>query len=556
MPTLELLTPASAPAESEFEGNVLLGRGVEADIFVDDETVSRRHAMLNRVDGSYFVSDLGSGNGTWLNERRVSKPLRLRNGDRLRLGTVLLRFKGAANSSGREPVEATPIPLESELPADHQVLHSLDAPGSLTPLVPDASAESESLRQRLQLILDIVTATGSILDEDALLSLFLDKLFEALPQADRGFILILDTDTDELQPRVSHDRAGLPTAPAVSRTLLTDAVRNRRGVLTIDAMHDERFAGAATIQGMQLRSVLCAPMISADEVFGVIQLDTSAAGVAFGPEDMALLLGIAGHAALCLRNARMHRELADQQLIHHDMALAGRIQGCFLPRGLPTIPGYDLALEYRPALQVGGDYYDFLELDGDRIGVVVGDVSGKGVSAALCMARLSSVARFLVTGEVLPQQILSRLNRCLFEEFAQEGMFATLGLVALDSRSGDLTLANAGHLAPLVRRADGRVQALPVALDPGLGIDPEARFSTQEAHLEPRDTILLYSDGVIEATAPDTEQFGIDRLVQVLGRADGGPEEVVRAVTLAVEQFSQGGPQADDLTVVVCRRQP
>jgi len=552
VPTLELLTSAAPPAEREFEGNVLLGRGVDADIFVDDETVSRRHAMLNRVDGSYFVSDLGSGNGTWLNERRVSKPLPLRDGDNLRLGTVLLRFKSTADRGRDKSVEPAPIPLESELPADHEVLLSQDARGSLTPPVPGESAESRSLRQRLQLMFDIVTATGSILDEDALLTLFLDKLFEALPQADRGFILILDTETEELQPRVSHDRAGLSTAPAVSRTLVTDAVRNRRGVLTLDAMHDERFAGAATIQGMQLRSVLCAPMISADEVFGVIQLDGSSPGVAFGPEDMALLLGVAGHAALCLRNARMHRELVDQQLIRHDMALAGRIQQCFLPRRLPSIPGYELALEYRPALQVGGDYYDFLELDDDRVGVVVGDVSGKGVSAALCMARLSSVARF----EVLPQQILSRLNRCLFEEFAQEGMFATLGLVALDSRSGDLTLANAGHLAPLVRRANGLVRALDVALDPGLGIDPEARFRTQQEHLQPHDTLLLYSDGVIEATAPDSKQFGIERLIRVLEPADGGPEEVVRAVTLAVEQFSRGGPQADDLTIVVCQRQP
>jgi phosphoserine phosphatase RsbU/P len=196
------------------------------------------------------------------------------------------------------------------------------------------------------------------------------------------------------------------------------------------------------------------PILTAEETFGLMQLDSQRAGQPFDEGDMALLMGIAQQIAISLARARLHARLVKQELLQHDLALAGKLQQRFLPRSLPEVPGYAFSATCNPALEVGGDFYAWLELADGRVGVAVGDVSGKGVSAALCMARAMSELRHRAAAEAEPERILEQVNRVLCEDL-EEGMFVTVALLSIDPTSGDIRFARAGHPAPVVRDRAG-----------------------------------------------------------------------------------------------------
>jgi sigma-B regulation protein RsbU (phosphoserine phosphatase) len=247
--------------------------------------------------------------------------------------------------------------------------------------------------------------------------------------------------------------------------------------------------------------------------------------------------------------ARLHEQLSAQMLLQHDLQLAERIQHSFLPKAVPTIPGCRFAVRYEAARHIGGDYYDFIRVAEDGIGVSVGDVSGKGVSAALYMAKLSSEMRFHARGSLSPGTVLKRLNRSLAEEM-EIGMFVTLALLVLDPSQRRLTIASAGHPPPLVRSAGGSVAELKVPPNLPLGVRDDAAFSEASYALQPGDNVLLYTDGVTEAMDPAGRMFGLKRLRQVVAGGGEHPRELLAAVGGALAEFTAGHPPSDDQAMV------
>jgi sigma-B regulation protein RsbU (phosphoserine phosphatase) len=264
---------------------------------------------------------------------------------------------------------------------------------------------------------------------------------------------------------------------------------------------------------------------------------------------MALLLGIARQLALAIANARLHAQLMEQELMHRDLELAGKLQQRFLPKRLPEIPGYSFSVEYSPALEVGGDFYAFLELSGGAIGIAVGDVSGKGVSAALCMARLTSELRYHAVGESEPAVILARVNRSFCYEL-EEGMFVTVALLALDPATGELKVARAGHPAPIVRDGARAITELGSSGNSPIGVWAEASFDQESCVLDKGDLVILYTDGITEALDPKNTLYGEARFFEVLRRAPEGPQAALEAVIADVDGFVAGRPPNDDLTLV------
>ncbi|HEV2064255.1 MAG TPA: GAF domain-containing SpoIIE family protein phosphatase, partial [Thermoanaerobaculia bacterium] len=317
----------------------------------------------------------------------------------------------------------------------------------------------------------------------------------------------------------------------------------------MDAASDERFDEKRSIRLLGIRSVVCVPMIAGNEIHGVVALDSTGSPGAFEKDDMALLVGIAGQAALALANTRLHRQLVAQELLEQDLALAKKIQVRFLPKNPPEVPGYDFRAFYLSAQEVGGDYYDFFALPEGRIGIALGDVSGKGISAALYMVKLSGEMRYHSVGQSEPAGILSRVNRALCGG-EEEGMFATAILLVLDTRTREVKLASAGHPEPLLRRRDGRVEPISVPPNSPVGVDEGSAFEQRAFTLAPGETVVLYTDGVSEAADADRRLFGTQRLIETLGASDGSPEGALNDVLAAVSKFSEGEPQADDLTLL------
>ncbi|HSF19243.1 MAG TPA: SpoIIE family protein phosphatase [Vicinamibacteria bacterium] len=549
MPKLLIESGKTFGRAFEFDDDIVIGRGSTPDFALYDSTVSRQHAAVRRHGNTYHIYDLGSGNGTTVNGVGITGSTALANGDRIGLGAVSLEFILADG-----PDDSLIVPevrfRESGQTGAQPVLDAMDAAQDVASLLTTVSSGRDSLevtRQRLRVILEVSEAIGEMLDEESLLTLIVTKLFAVFPQAERGFIMLSEEGQDELRAKVALTRSGEPTEIAVSRTLVRDAIENRRGILSADAMSDERFSSSDTVAKLQLRSVVCVPMIARGDVFGIIHLDGSEKP--FVKDDMAVLTAIARQAALSLSNARKHASLLKRRLLDADLLLARKIQSHFLPREPPRVPGYVFGEVYRSALDIGGDYYDFLSLPEERVGIALGDVSGKGVSAALCMAKLSSEARYLSAGKTDPAEILRMLNASLYRDFT-EGMFVTLVFFALDVSRNRLFVANAGHLSPLLRRRNGAIEPLESKRSMPLGIAKNLELESSAYELEPGDTVFAFTDGLSEAFDRNENLFGDERISDALRKSKGTPQDVLERLLRSVETFQDGRPQSDDLTIV------
>lgn len=270
--------------------------------------------------------------------------------------------------------------------------------------------------------------------------------------------------------------------------------------------------------------------------------------------DRRTLSLFANQAALALENARLHLQALEKERLEREMHLAAQIQRQILPKGSPVVPGYELLGWYRPARQVGGDYYDLFRREDGRVGLVVGDVSGKGMPAALLVSTLHSGLRLLLDQTGFTPAMLERLNRHI-GDYSAANKFITLLLAELTPETGVLHYMNAGHNPGILLRHDGRAEELSPGGVP-LGLLPGARFQSRTVTLEPGDLVCLYSDGITEAAAPDDEEFGMPRLIDLLRAWRERPlEPVIEAVIQTVGEFSQGLPQGDDQTLVLLRRE-
>jgi serine phosphatase RsbU (regulator of sigma subunit)/anti-sigma regulatory factor (Ser/Thr protein kinase) len=300
---------------------------------------------------------------------------------------------------------------------------------------------------------------------------------------------------------------------------------------------------------------LVVPLVSQGELIGLLRLGPRRSEQEYSHDDRKLLDDLAAHAAPAVRVAQLVRqqqaEIRDRERIEQELKVAQLIQQQFLPRELPDLPGWHVAAYYRPARAVGGDFYDFIELPDDQVGIVVGDVTDKGVPAALVMATTHSVLRGEALRLVRPGAVLKRANELLINEMPPN-MFVTCLYAVLDPAAGRLRFANAGHNLPNLRSEDG-VTELRAAGMP-LGLLPDMEYEEHEATLRLGDSLLLHSDGLAEAHSPDGEMFGFPRLAKLCGERDGG-EALIDLLLDELASFTgQGWEQEDDITLVTLQR--
>ena len=261
----------------------------------------------------------------------------------------------------------------------------------------------------------------------------------------------------------------------------------------------------------------------------------------------------ANQAAIALENARLHQEALEKERLEREMELAAEIQQRLLPKGTPAVSGFELAGWNRPAWQVGGDYYDYMQLSGGRLGLVVADVTGKGMPAALLVSTLHSALRLLLDGSEAESSLLAQLNQHIVES-SSPNKFITLILVELDPETGDLRCLNAGHNPGLLVRRDEKVVELGAGGMP-LGLLAGSAYDSFTLKMKEGDLLCLYSDGITECEAPDEEEFGLERLRELLCEHRDQPLcDLLRTIDVAVTEFAAGRPQGDDQTVVLLRR--
>jgi sigma-B regulation protein RsbU (phosphoserine phosphatase) len=418
------------------------------------------------------------------------------------------------------------------------------------------SKETIRLEQKIQRLSSLIEVNGIISS-----SLNLDRILEnvmtiskQVMNADASSLMLIDEKTNELVYEVALGVVGEKLKQEfrlkMGQGIAGSVAQEGKPLLLEDAYTHPKFHRAHDeATGYCTKSMITVPLKVGEKITGVAQVINRLDDRPFDPDDLELFIALCSLAAIAIDNAKMHKSLMERQRLVKDMEFARTVQESFLPQHAPEVPHYKFSSHYTPAQEVGGDFYDFIPLDADRIGIVVGDVSGKGVPAALFMAKLGSDLRTLAFTEDGPAAALEKLNDLLVER-SRRGMFATLLYLELDSRNNALTIASAGHLPPLLKHADGPVRRLSTSGGSPLGIVSGMKFGQETATLERGDAVVLYTDGIIEAMNAGEELYGYERFEERILKSPPDPDALKSAIIDGVNRFTGLAPQHDDLTLV------
>lgn len=557
----ELIVKYPDRAAEHFQINrlrITIGRSARNDLCIPDPFASRVHAEVRSEGDEYFLQDLGSANGTLYNGSIVDTPINLSRGGRIQIGETEIVFNDSAFplSSG-----ATMITDNSEsVPEATIALSSADRTTSgLFEAIEGARTQEDSVPRmaRQSDLLALISKVGVALLASVTLTETLEQIvalvFEAVP-ADRCMIMMRDAKSPELKVAVARlrDRAGEVGEIRISRSVIDEVVTNGKSVLTSDAQADPRFAGG-TVMLQGVRSVLAVPLGVGANVFGIIYADSPLSDNRFTEDHLKVLTTLSSVAAIRVENARLTEEQMERERLEREQQVASEIQQRFLPAAAPLVEGYELQGISFPCYEIGGDYYDFIQRENGNLVVALGDVSGKGTAAALLMSSLHAAVHAQADTHDSIVTTIQAVNKYLTESIPPN-RFVTLFYAELDPRIGRLTFLNAGHNPPLIVHAGGTMEQLASGGLP-LGIMADAEFREGRTQLHPGDVLVIYSDGVSEAVNPTGEEFGPTRLYEVVARnLDASASGIRDRIESALTKFCQGTPAADDITLVIVKR--
>jgi serine phosphatase RsbU (regulator of sigma subunit)/pSer/pThr/pTyr-binding forkhead associated (FHA) protein len=535
----------------------VLGRHPDCDIVLDLGAISRQHAQIIREGREFYVEDLKSRNGTLVNGEPVTGRRRLQENDRVKICDLLFTFhhgKPGESPMLRATTGSSSLELlveEDEAESSSTIMSKLDVSRSDSSLRVSVRPEA-----KLRALVEISQNLGKALALDEVLPKLLDSLFKIFIQADRGLVVLRQSEGGALLLKaVKHRRSDAAESVRISRTIVNQAMHSKEAILSADAASDSRFDMSQSIADFRIRSLMCAPLIDSEgSALGVIQIDSVDPRSRFRQDDLEVLASVARQAAIVIENASLHEASLRQQRIERDLELAHQVQRGFLPDGPPRVEGYGFFDFYESAAELGGDYYDYIDLPGRRLAVVVADVAGKGIPAALLMAKFSAEVRYCLASEPDAARAVSRLNAVVSASGWQD-RFITCGVAVLHLDSHEVTLVNAGHLPPLVRRRDRGVERVGEARTGiPLGIDETFQYEKLTFSLAPGEMVALYTDGLSEAMNGAGALFGIDRLMGEFGVSADSVSQVGRHLLESVRQFVGTHPQSDDICLAAFGR--
>jgi serine phosphatase RsbU (regulator of sigma subunit)/pSer/pThr/pTyr-binding forkhead associated (FHA) protein len=549
MATLLLLKGGNQGQRVQLDADkTVLGRNPDCHVVISGTAVSRAHAQIVRVNGKFYIEDNQSRNGTFVNNEQITGRTLLKDSDRIKICDFLCTF--------HDKPALKPLPPEMR-PEEPEPLEDVDPSSTVEAAVSHASSNlllETQPADKLKALLEISGNLAKTLELDPLLPKIVESLFQLFRQADRCFIILREEVSKKLIPKVIKTRRAHDEANArFSRRIVNQCMETVQALLSDDAATDSRFGMSQSIADFRIRSVMCAPLWSQDgEAFGVIQLDTQDRNKKFTQDDLKLLVGVASQASIALENAKLHEDLVARERLKRDLELAREVQRGFLPLRPPEVPGYEFYAHYESAFEVGGDYYDFIPLPNQRMAIMLGDVAGKGVPAALLMAKISADARYCMLTEPEPAVAVTRLN-ALLNQSGLTDRFVTLAAAILDQNNHTVTLVNAGHPSPvLYRRSSGTVEEATSKESAGLpiGVLDGFEYVSTQVTLEPGDSILIFTDGVSEAMDINNTQLGTKGIYAAIQGESFTPKALGERVVKVVKQFASGRSQHDDITLV------
>ncbi len=535
MPELHI-TFADAGTKRHLLGKapVTVGRDSSCELAIDDASMSRRHARFVHGPQGYSVEDLGSKNGTLVNDDPRSSQV-LRNGDHVLVGSTLLVFKDAEEESA------------------HSVVIADDATYSHATRYATRDKDLKLSQKRLQMIYELGAQLTTLKGYDQLLEDALTISFEML-QFERGAIGVSRPGSQAVDWPVVRNLRSTEGELKISRTLLTQALKHgERAIFT----PDDTGASDPTVSMIQqgIRSAMCVPLIYNEKTLGVIYGDRVQSKATYTSEDIDFLAGIAQQVSIGIINCRLAEEQRLMIRLARDLDLAREIQQGLFPSELPNRADLVVEALNEPGMRVSGDYYDVVELDDGRVWCLIADVAGEGMSAALIMANLQAAVRLTLPEGDDPGKLMGRWNRVICRN-TKSSKFITCLLMLIDPRERTVRFASAGHFPPMVIQAgDDRPRELEHDAGFPLGIQEAEEYSVSSVELGPDPSLLVtYTDGIVEAMNHEEDMFGSDALKTVIGeRKDLSPGTLVKRLRKEVSVFAAGASQSDDITIFAAR---
>jgi sigma-B regulation protein RsbU (phosphoserine phosphatase) len=543
MPELQIFSADGKSKNITLDGaRLTVGRSSVAELcYPDDAGLSRQHLAFETDGRNWYVKDLASKNGTVLNGVRITDRKPLKPGDRIMAGHLIMVFGSDLDVAQRTQV----IFVEPEVESTSSSTVVTDLAGLIRGAPQNKAADAVTSSSAVRAL---IQAGNELAGERALPELFpliLNLSIDAV-SAERG--VLITCEGDDLEVRATRGE-GFRISTAVRDRVL----KASESILVLDTSNDEAFRERKSIVEQNTRTLMAVPLQTRDKTIGLIYVDSPSLIREFTKDDLSLLTVMANVAANRIEQSRFAAIEKARQIMDRDLEQAALIQRQYLPSSAPAIHGIDLAGYNAPCRTVGGDYYDFFEYPSGRVAMILGDVSGKGMAASLMMMGLQARAQVLIDEPENLAATMTRLNRITAAN-CPPARFITAFLCILDSATGDLVYTNAGHNAPIIMRKAGGYTELGEG-GPPLGILANCEYQEFRTRLESGDTLIIYSDGVTEASSPQDEEFEIENLSRaVLALGNVPAKELIAGVIDEIAKFTVGAPPADDVTLIVARR--
>jgi serine phosphatase RsbU (regulator of sigma subunit) len=600
------------------DGPLLVGRGAHNHLVLSDYRISRQHSRVAHEKDGFVVYDLNSSNGTLVNgvavrrhpikagdelrfgpyafrvevavEPAVEAPTKLvatesitqffhvsQTGHIAQTGHVPHVGRGLAPDSqgafretledpshsskvGRNATDTIPPPdaAVEEVTDWHDPTQGIPASRESaqfrSEVAPVDLNQLEDAYEKLGTMYAFMQAIGKTIDRRELLDLIASKILEIYGAA-RSVGIYLRVLPTPAQRQLGHVAAPLYELVHFANAEPTVHVPTLDPATTLAVLHARKGIFSAAAAPTALSGwTMYAPMIDREDALGIICVSArQAQREYFTVGDLDLLNGIAVPAAIMLQNTRMHEESLQRERLNRDLELAAQIQKSFLPREVLSVPGVEFLATYKAAYTVGGDFYDVFWVGPEKLAVFIGDISGKGVAAALLMARITGELRVAALAHVDPVSVFTVMNQVVINR-GQPELFFTATYFTLDVKTAEVWLASAGQPSPYLCHADGSVETITEGASGAIGMLDDPQLTATRFFLRDGDSIVMYTDGVVEAAALDGSLYGDDRLAACLRTAGSSPANISEQILASVAKHTVGAPANDDLTIFVCHR--
>lgn len=532
-----------------------IGRSEDNELPLPDPFSSGHHAVISPSNGGYLIRDNGSKNGTFLNGKKVQGEVELKKGDEILVGSTRIIYDKEVSSNVELTEIVSPARNINTIISLRDILKKQDIDTTIQSLTSPADFLKIKADYKSMAVLNEVSQ-ALVLHQplNDLLDRIMELISEYMPM-DRGVLMIRQGNPPQLIPKVIRINNKNLTRQKilVSQSIINLVLDNHSSVLTTDAMADPRFMMKDSVIKSNIHSAMCVPLWNNREIIGVIYSDRISLLDQFAEDDLRLMTLLANLAAIKIENALLIEKAIEQEKMEKELTLAAQIQKDFLPKQNPACDNFDIAGTNIPCYQVGGDYYDFILIDPCRLGIIVADVSGKGISASLLMASLRAALHSEIHAQYKIEEMASKLNDFVHRSTAPNG-FITFFFCELNMEKGELRYLNAGHNPPMIIEKGGKVSRL----EPSgfcLGMFLGATYEAKQVSLNNGDMVVLFTDGITECRSKDNKEYGEDKLISLLKKsAKQTASKIVEKVCEEITEFTAGALPMDDMTFITIKR--